>query len=208
MWDLFQAGGPVMWPLLLCSLASLTVILERAVFWWRYDLARDAEGIEFLLEYCRQGKDVAIDPGKKIRKGAVFKMLQSGIAHWEFSSTRAMESVALDEVKKMRRGMSLLDTIITAAPMLGILGTVMGIINSFDMLSQVGIEEPQAVVAGIAEALITTAAGLIISVATVFPFNYFNSRVEHAQDVFEDYGNRLEILLDYSMRLSGENCKP
>lgn len=205
MWEIFKAGGPVMWPLLLCSLISLTVILERAVFWWRFDLARDKEGIEFLLEYCRQGKDTSVDPGKNIRKGAVFRMLQSGLAHWEFSSTRAMESVALEEAKKMRRGMVVLDTIITAAPMLGILGTVTGIINSFDMLSQVGIEDPQAVVAGIAEALITTAAGLIISLATVFPFNYYNSRLEQALDTFEDYGNRLEILLDYSVRQEARN---
>lgn len=200
MWEIFKAGGPVMWPLLLCSLISLTVIVERCIFLWRFDLARDTEGIEFLLEYCRQGKDVSVDPGRSIRKGAVFRMLQSGLAHWEFSSTRAMESVALEELKKMRRGLGVLDTIITAAPMLGILGTVTGIITSFDMLAQVGVEDPQAVVAGISEALLTTAAGLIISLATVFPFNYFNSRVENAQDVFEDYGNRLEILLDYSMR--------
>lgn len=206
MWEIFLAGGPVMWPLLLCSLIALTVIVERFIFWWRFDLASDAEGIEFLLEYCRQGKDTSTDPGiKNIRKGAVFRMLQSGLAHWEFSSTKAMESVAQGEVKKMRRGMGVLDTIITAAPMLGILGTVMGIIGSFDMLSQSGVEDPQAVVAGIAEALITTAAGLIISVATVFPFNYFNARIENAQDVLESYGNRLEILLDYSMRQEARN---
>lgn len=200
MWEIFKAGGPVMWPLLFCSLVSLTIILERAVFWRRYDLADDKEGIEFLLEYCRQGKDVSVDPGREIRKGAVFRMLQSGLAHWEFSSVRAMESIALEEVKKMRRGMGLLDTIITAAPMLGILGTVTGIITSFDILSNAGIEDPRAVVSGIAEALITTAAGLIISLGTVFPFNYYNTRLENAQDVFENYGNRLEILLDYSMR--------
>lgn len=205
MWEIFKAGGPVMWPLLLCSLVSLTVILERAVFWRRYDLADDKEGVEFLLEYCRQGKDVSVDPGRDIRKGAVFRMLQSGLAHWEFSSVRAMESIALEEVKKMRRGMGLLDTIITAAPMLGILGTVTGIITSFDILSNAGIEDPRAVVSGIAEALITTAAGLIISLGTVFPFNYYNTRLENAQDVFENYGNRLEILLDYSMRQKAKN---
>lgn len=200
MLEIFMAGGPVMWPLLLCSLVALTVILERAWFWGRFDLAEDKNGIELLLEYCEKGKDTSIDPGIKIRKGAVFRMLQSGLAHWEFSSTKAMESVAQAEHKKMRRGMGVLDTIITAAPMLGILGTVIGIINSFDMLSQSGIEDPRAVVSGIAEALITTASGLVISVATVFPFNYFNSRIDNALDVFEDYGNRLEILLDYSRR--------
>ena len=84
--------------------------------------------------------------------------------------------------------MPVLDTIITIAPMLGILGTVTGIIASFDMLGLAGVEEPKAVVAGIAQALITTAAGLGISIATVFPYNYFSARIEAAQEELEMYG--------------------
>jgi biopolymer transport protein ExbB len=122
-------------------------------------------------------------------------MLASGTAHAGFSGSKAMEAVALDALKSMRRGMPILDTVITIAPMLGILGTVTGIISSFDLLGQSGVEDPKAVVAGIAEALITTAAGLGISIAAVFPFNYFNSRIENAQDTFEHYGTRLEIAL-------------
>ena len=192
MWELFQAGGPVMWPLLLCSIISLTVILERAWFWLRLDLDKDKPAIEALLEAYWTG--TARDAAPQRNAGAVFRMLLSGIAHTGFSSNKAMEAVALDAVKAMRRGMTILDTIITIAPMLGILGTVLGIITSFDMLGQTGVEDPKTVVAGIAEALITTAAGLTISVVTVFPFNYFNSRIEDAQDLFEHYGTRLEIL--------------
>lgn len=194
MWEIFQAGGPVMWPLLLCSVTSLTVILERAWFWARLDLDRDKAIIETMLEACRT-QGAAIPPQTQTW-GIICKMLASGIAHASFSSTKAMEAVALDAVKSMRRGMPILDTIITIAPMLGILGTVTGIISSFDMLGQTGVEDPKAVVAGIAEALITTATGLIISVVSVFPFNYFNSRIEDAQDTFEHYGTRLEIVLD------------
>ena len=192
MWNIFLAGGPVMWPLLACSLVSLTVIVERLAFWLRADVARDRAAIEGLLETYRLGGDHG--ESGTAPEGAVLRMLLSGLAHREFSCARAMETVALEELKRMRRGMSVLDTIITAAPMLGILGTVTGIIASFDMLGQVGVEEPTAVVAGIAEALITTAAGLIISIATVFPYNYFNARIEDAQELFEHYGTRLEIL--------------
>ena len=194
MWELFQAGGPVMWPLLACSITSLAIILERAWFWVRLDLDKDKTEIEQLLEAFRlRQKAMASAPENR---GAVFRMLASGMAHEDFSGTRAMESVALFEIKAMRRGMAILDTIITIAPMLGILGTVTGIIASFDMLGQTGVEDPKAVVAGIAEALITTATGLGISVGTVFAFNYFNSRIEDAQDTFEHYGTRLEILLE------------
>ncbi len=192
MWTIFQAGGPVMWPLLLCSIVSLTIILERAWFWTRLNLDTDKAAIETFLEGCRLRQPIAPRP----EGGIVLAMLASGMAHASFSSTRAMEAVALEAVKTMRRGMPVLDTIITIAPMLGILGTITGIIASFDMLGQAGVEDPQAVVAGIAEALITTAAGLSISVATVFPYNYFNARIEDAQDAFEHYATRLEIVLD------------
>ncbi len=198
MWHIFLAGGPVMWPLLACSLAALTVIVERAVFWLRTDVARDRAGVEKLLEDYRLGG--AHESGGPPPRGAVLRMLLSGLAHREFSCAKAMETVAMEELKRMRRGMNILDTIITAAPMLGILGTVTGIIASFDILGQVGVEDPTAVVAGIAEALITTAAGLIISIATVFPYNYFNSRIEDAQELFENYGTRLEILQNYAYR--------
>lgn len=192
MWDLFKAGGPVMWPLLLCSVVSLTVILERAIFWLRTEVVGDSQVIEDLLEACRLGREQL--PAIGGRPSVVGRMLLSGLAHRDFSADKAMETVALEELKKMRRRMNILDTIITAAPMLGILGTVTGIITSFDMLGQAGVEDPKAVVGGIAEALITTATGLIISIVTVFPYNYFNTRIEDAEDLLENYGARLEIL--------------
>jgi biopolymer transport protein ExbB len=192
-----------MWPLLLCSLLSLTVILERAFFWLRINVADDRDAIDKLLESCRtrdRRGDGEQTEERSGRHGAVYGMLLRGMAHHEYSASRAMEAVALEELKKMRRGMNILDTVITVAPMLGILGTVTGIIGSFTALGQAGIADPQAVIAGIAEALITTAAGLIISVATVFPFNYFNSRIEDAQDLFEHCGTRLEIAREHVCR--------
>ena len=193
MWAWFEAGGPVMWPLLACSVIALTVVLERLVFWARLDVARDTQSLEWLLEEYGAGGPKA-DPPPGAKKGAVYAMLLSGIAHQEFSCAKAMEARALDEAKRMRRGMRLLDTIITVAPMLGILGTVSGIITSFDMLGQAGVEEPKAVIAGIAEALITTATGLTISIAVVFPYNWFNALTEDALSAFEHYGTRLEMI--------------
>ncbi len=197
MWDLFIAGGPVMWPLLLCSIVALTVIVERTWFWCRLDLDRDRQGLEDLLEDYRLRRTPATGAGQRLPPGAVARMLLCGLAHREYSASKAMEGLALDELKAMRRGMNILDTLITAAPMLGILGTVMGIIASFDILGMSGVDDPQSVVSGIAEALITTAAGLIIAVAVVFPFNYFNSRIEDAQDKFESWATRLEILMEH-----------
>ncbi|MBU0728548.1 MAG: MotA/TolQ/ExbB proton channel family protein, partial [Proteobacteria bacterium] len=99
-------------------------------------------------------------------------------------------------LKRMQRYMGILDTMITVAPLLGIFGTVIGIINSFDMLGTEGIENPRAVTAGVAQALITTATGLGIAIFSVFPFNYFNSRMEKAAHTIEKYSTSLEIVFE------------
>jgi biopolymer transport protein ExbB len=140
-----------------------------------------------------------LEPVRKQVKGSkdfIIRILVSGIVHREFSMTKAMESAAAEEVKRMRRFMGVLDTMITVAPLLGIFGTVIGIISSFELLGSTGIEHPQAVTAGIAQALITTAAGLGIAILSVFPYNYFNARVDNAVLIIEKYATSLEIVFE------------
>lgn len=96
----------------------------------------------------------------------------------------------------MRRFMGVIDTMITVAPLLGIFGTVLGIITSFEMLGTAGIQDPKAVTAGVAQALITTAAGLAIAILSVFPYNYFNAKVELAAQDMERYATSLEIVYE------------
>ena len=121
-------------------------------------------------------------------------ILVCGLVHKEFSLSKAMEMAALEEIKRMNKHLPILDTMITAAPLLGILGTVLGIIHSFDMLGSVGIQDPQAVTSGIAQALLTTAAGLFVAIFTLFPYNYFNAKVEKARIRIEKYATSLEIV--------------
>jgi biopolymer transport protein ExbB len=85
---------------------------------------------------------------------------------------------------------------ITVSPLLGIFGTVIGIILSFELLGKTGLADPQAVTVGIAQALITTASGLGIAILSLFPFNYFNSRVEKAATLIEKYATSLEIVYE------------
>jgi biopolymer transport protein ExbB len=117
-----------------------------------------------------------------------------------------MESAAADEIQRMRRFMTILDTMITVAPLLGIFGTVIGIITSFEMLGSAGIDRPQAVTAGVAQALITTATGLGIAILSVFPYNYFNTKVERAAMEIERYATSLEIV--YEQLVHEDNCHP
>jgi biopolymer transport protein ExbB len=196
MYQFFQSGGPVMYPLLACSLIVLTVIFERIIFWLKTELQRNRPLVNEVMELSRLGDWEAVREKTKGCKDFVVRILVSGILHREFSLLKAMETAAADEVLRMRRFMSVLDTMITVAPLLGIFGTVLGIIASFEMLGSAGIENPQAVTAGVAQALITTATGLGIAILSVFPYNYFNAKVERAALDMEKYATSLEIVFE------------
>lgn len=194
MLDVFQKGGVVMYPLLACSLVSLTLILERGLFWIREKRRADSALLDEVLELARLREYQKIKARAEGAVDYVARVLVCGLVHREYSLSKAMEMAAMEEIKRMKRYLPVLDTLITAAPLLGILGTVIGIIHSFDMLGQAGIQDPQAVTSGIAQALITTAAGLMIAIFTLFPYNYFMSKVERAGVRIEKYATSLEIV--------------
>jgi biopolymer transport protein ExbB len=204
MWQIFDQGGPVMYPLLACSVIALSVVIERVIFWLRIQIQSQPSLVDEILELSRQGDWESIREKTMHKKDYIIKILVSGILHREFSMVKAMESAAADEIKHMRRFMGVLDTMITVAPLLGIFGTVLGIISSFEVLGAAGIEHPQEVTSGIAQALITTAAGLGIAILSVFPYNYFNSRVENAAVLIEKYATSLEIVYE---KLTQANCE-
>ncbi len=200
MWEYFEAGGPLMWPLLACSIVGLALIIERYWFWHKLNLKKDAACANSLLEEISTRPETSAQPPV----GVITAMLDAGLSAEAGERGKAMEVVALEALTRMRRGMPVLDTIITASPMLGIMGTVLGIISSFDMLGAAGVSDPKAVIAGIAQALITTATGLGIAVCAIFPYNYFISRIDQAQDELEAYGTKLQLLLRRKSRKGAE----
>ncbi|MBW2339658.1 MAG: MotA/TolQ/ExbB proton channel family protein [Deltaproteobacteria bacterium] len=196
MIDVFLKGGPIMYPLLICSIIALTVIIERMIFWIVEDHRRDQALVNDVLSLAERGDWETVRTSIGDSKDFAVRILVAGILHKEFSMAKAMETAATDEIDRMRRHLPILDTIITISPLLGIFGTVIGIILSFEILGSAGIEEPQAVTAGIAQALITTASGLGIAILSLFPYNYFNSRVEKAAASIEKYATSLEIVYE------------
>jgi biopolymer transport protein ExbB len=107
----------------------------------------------------------------------------------------AIFRAANQELKRFSRGLSVLDTAITLAPLLGLLGTVTGLIRSFRFLGAQELTTPTAITGGIAEALIATACGLSIAIMALIPFNYLNARLEEARHDIEDSTTQLELLL-------------
>ncbi len=200
MIEIFNNGGPIMYPLLLCSIISVTIIIERAFFWIGIGMERNQKLVDEVLRLSGKGSWDLVRQKAAGSNNYVIRMIISGILHREYSLIKAMESSATEEINRMQRFMGVLDTMITIAPLLGILGTVLGIISSFDMLGTSGIENPQIVTGGIAQALITTAAGLSISIITVFPYNYFNSRIKRAASIMEKYATSFEIVYEQILK--------
>lgn len=185
----FQQGGIVMWLLLLASFLTSVVTLERIYVWISYSLKQE----RFALNDCfaslnRHQKMHALQFCKTMDSPAL-NMLAHGISALPFSPHEKMQSYAEKQISIMSRGQSLLDTVITLAPMLGILGTVLGIIDSFHILSLQGVENPTAVVGGIAQALISTAMGLSVALLALLPYNLFRSCIQKLTLHLESVGS-------------------
>lgn len=176
-WDLMMRGGKVMWPLLALSVIGLGLVLERCWFWIRTNRPRELARVREMGRLLRRGEsERARELAKQDRTvygQAVLRLLEE-----PYSEALAIEAVE-SQRRELERFMPTLSTIITAAPMLGILGTVTGIIASFNILGQAGVvATPEKVSAGIAEALLTTVAGLVIAIAVLFPYNAFRAQIE------------------------------
>jgi biopolymer transport protein ExbB len=191
--NFFVRGGPVMWPLLGCSLMAATIAVERCLFWWRERRRGDQSLIDRIFQLTEHGEYDQAAQLETARPGAVARILLTGLKHREHGLRESMEVAAVDEVARMKQGLPILDTVITMAPLLGILGTVTGIIRSFDLLGSSQMGDPRAVSSGIAEALITTAAGLMVALPTLLAFNYFVARVQNATKTIEQTATQFEV---------------
>ena len=179
MWTYFERGGPVMWPLLALSILGVTVIFWR---WWA--LRQATAGVEPFIRELRGkliGRDVpgAIAVCEK-HKGPVASIVKAGLLRYGRPKDEvelALQDASAHELANLERGLPILATIAMIAPLLGFLGTVTGMINSFEALASVGLNNPAAVARGISEALITTAAGLMIAIPIQMAYNYFVTNV-------------------------------
>jgi biopolymer transport protein ExbB len=169
---LIEKGGYVMVPLLILSIISVALILERCWFWLLMGGRGSMRRIEKLNAVLRRGDTAKAQEIVK-RDYSPYGIVAKAMLENGSSDAVAMEAVELQR-PRLDRFMVALSTIITAAPLLGILGTVLGIIQSFRLLGeQAVLTDPSDVAGGIAAALLTTALGLIVALVTLFPYMLF-----------------------------------
>jgi biopolymer transport protein ExbB len=192
--DQFRKGGPIMWPILIVSIIGLTVVIERILWWTGRWFRRDPKRIEKVFTAI-ENHDVP--EASRLSRGSrdpVLRMMWNGLNHQHASLQGALQVAAGIEIKRAGRFLVVMDTLVTLAPLLGLLGTITGLIRSFSFL---GNEElaVQAVTGGIAEALIATACGLGIAIFALIPFNFFTSRVSNLEFELQTAATNLEVML-------------
>jgi len=185
LWQVFLSGGPVMWPILLCSIFALAIILEK--FWHLYKIKIDTQ--EFLSNILDKMKRHEIKEALKIcenTKSPISHILKAGILKYDRTREQikeAIEDASLYEIPKLEKNLSTLATIAHISPLLGLLGTVTGMVRCFQTIQVKATSfnpvSPGDLAGGIWEALLTTVAGLIVAIPTFVAYNYLVSRVNN-----------------------------
>ncbi|MEW6493899.1 MAG: MotA/TolQ/ExbB proton channel family protein [Cyanobacteriota bacterium] len=196
--EIIQKGGPAMWPLLVLSILALGTILERLWFWTSI-LLKERAIVNRVLDAATSNWQVARDIALEGRRQPIGRYLSAPLrlSNPDPEVFRlALESAADDELALMRRGDKLLEAVIALSPLLGLLGTVMGLISSLGSIriSDLGTASTAGLPLGIGEALISTATGLIIAITSLAFYRFFQALWHNQVRVFRKAGSELELL--------------
>jgi len=199
-----------MWILLGCSLAGFALILERAIFWFYERKRLDLDELDQFFDSIHTNE---LDKAREQATQSDSEILNRLSVEWSERGKRALiESfdMAINRVeKRVFRYLYALKTIVSVSPLLGILGTVVGIIQSFQVLGAAGAAaNPKAVGAGLAEALITTAFGLIIAVPCLIAHNYFRAKARNYISDLDEYAEELVFHVNGESRSEGSKQGP
>ncbi|WP_310484465.1 MotA/TolQ/ExbB proton channel family protein [Chamaesiphon sp. VAR_48_metabat_403] len=209
--DLFEKGGTTMWPLFALSVLSLATILERLWFWFK-TLRKEEELVESVLAASANNEwDTAAQIAKQERNRKpigrfLYEPLKRANPDPE-TFKLALEASAEEEIATMRRGDKMLESIIALAPLLGLLGTVLGLIRSLDgvKLNDLGTAAGGNVTLGISESLISTAAGMIVAIFSLAFYRLFQGLIFGQIKLFRGAGNQLELLYrEHWLNLKGQ----
>lgn len=192
--QIFHDGGSIMWPLLATLILALMVILDRTLWWFSHSARLDAKARSRARDFLGRGDFADAHQLGKSHRDVFLIALAKGLENAHTSLLAAMQLEAEHELERAEARQWILGTIITLAPLLGLMGTVTGIMQSFDFVGDEALAATK-VSGGIAEALIATAAGLGIAILCLLPYNYFRRRVQTLRAHLERWINHSELLI-------------
>ncbi len=192
----FEAGGPIMWPILVTGIVAVAVVGERTFWWWRESTRRDAQTLEKLFGALEAGDFGEASKISKDSRDPIIRMVWHGMNHYHSSLQGALAVAAGAELQKAGRFLVVMDTLVTLAPLLGLLGTVSGIFRTFIALGAQSVEGAMgSITGGIGEALIATMCGLGIAIFALIPFNFFTRKVAQLHFELESAATNVEVMV-------------
>ncbi len=195
VFEYFFKGGPVMYLIVAVLIIAIAVILER-IFWWLIQTARRSpKKLDSVYAALEEGNVPGAINLARGSKDPLVRVAWHGLSHVHSSVEGALQIASGVELQRAGRFMPVLDTVITLAPLLGLLGTVTGIMGSFNFVGSADLA-PTKVSGGIAEALIATACGLGIAIFALIFFNFFNARLARLQFELESTSNNIILMLN------------
>jgi biopolymer transport protein ExbB len=198
IWQLFESGGVVMYPLLGLSIYSLAMILERSLFWLKISRQQD-QVIKQLLNLYRDNTKEASMMLKRHRNLPIARVFLVALSLERSTPEKfklALESAAQAEMPILKRFSNSFETVISLSPLLGLLGTVLGLIASLSSLrlGDIGSSQATGVTGGIAEALVSTATGLVVAITTLFFASIFRGLYIQQIALIQEVGGQLELI--------------
>ncbi len=190
----FERGGWVMWPILITAIVAVAVVGERVFWWWRESLRRDPRTLEKVFAALENGDFREAARLSKDSTDPIIRTIWHGMNHFHSSLQGALQVAAGVELQKAGRFLTVMDTLVTLAPLLGLLGTVSGIFRTFLSIGSTELAV-ERVTGGIGEALIATMCGLGIAILALIPFNYFTRKVAQLQFELESAATNIEVMV-------------
>ncbi len=203
MWELVKAGGWLMMPIVVCSIVALIIIIERSST-LQFNKIVPSRLREQLITRLRENGEIGRTQLMNVKdKTPLGDILATGLMYRQYgldSMTMHMQNRASVQIHQLEKNINMLGTIGAIAPLLGLLGTVLGIISSFLAITDGAMQDPTLLAAGVSQALITTAAGMIVAIPALVAYRYFQRRVVDINARFEtEAGLMIQELYDYQL---------